>query len=170
MPGRGMGLAVAAALAPRTGPKQAPVPSLGKEAAGLLAQVPLFSDLSARHLRRLASITQEVRFRPGALIIQVGQPGRAFFVLIDGSARVTKDLAGTGRVLSRLGPGDFFGEFALLDGGPRTASVVAESPVTALRLSRGDFRKLLTKEPQVAIKMLEGIATRARTGDRIGTE
>lgn len=170
MPGRGMGLAVAAALAPRGPARRPDPPSLGKEAAGLLAKVPLFSGLSPRQLRHLAGLTREVRFRKGSLIIQAGQPGLAFFVMVDGEAKVTKDPSGGGRTLARLKAGDFFGEFALLDGGPRTASVVAEAPVTAFRLGRGDFRRLLAKEPQLAIKMLEGIAIRARTGDRIGTE
>lgn len=170
MPGRGMGLAVAAALAPRQPARRADPPTLGKEAAGLLADVPLFSGLSPRQLRHLAELIQEVRFRTGSLIIQAGQPGRAFFVMVEGEAKVTKDASGGGRTLNRLKAGDFFGEFALLDGGPRTASVVAETPVTAYRLSRGDFRRLLAKEPQVSMKLLEGIATRARTGYRIGTE
>jgi len=170
MPGRGMGLAVAAALAPRGPARRPDPPALGKEAAGLLGKVPLFSGLSPRQLRRLADLTREVRFQKGSLIIQAGQPGQAFFVMVDGEARVTKDPSGGGRTLARLKAGDFFGEFALLDGGPRTASVVAETPVTAFRLGRGDFRRLLAKEPQVAIRMLEGIAGRARTGDRIGTE
>ena len=170
MPGRGMGLAVSAAIAPRGPVRRQYPPTLGREAVGLLAEVPLFSGLSPRHLRRLAGLTQEVRFRKGSLIIQAGQPGRAFFVMVEGEAKVTKDPAGGGRTLARLKPGDFFGEFALLDGGPRTASVVAETPVTAFRLARRDFRRLLAKEPQVAIRMLEGIAMRARAGQRIGTE
>jgi CRP-like cAMP-binding protein len=90
--------------------------------------------------------------------------------MVQGEAKVTKDPSGGGRTINRLEAGDFFGEFALLDGGPRTASVVAETPVTAYRLSRGDFRRLLAKEPQVSLKMLEGIATRARAGYQLGTE
>jgi signal-transduction protein with cAMP-binding, CBS, and nucleotidyltransferase domain len=170
MPGKGMGFALAVALAPREPRRGAGAPTLGREGANLLAEVPLFSGLSNGQLRRIAALTHQVRFPTGALIIQAGQPGRAFFVLVQGNAKVTKDAAGSGRALSRLGAGDVFGEFALLDGGPRTASVLAESPVVALRLSRSEFRRLLAKEPKIAVKMLEGIASRARTGERIGTE
>jgi CRP-like cAMP-binding protein len=163
-----MGLAVAAMASGRQ-PRQQPRSS-GKEGARLLADVPLFAGLSERHLRKLGALAQEVRFPAQSLIVQAGQPGRGFFVLLDGAAKVTKDASGAGRALARLRPGDFFGEFALLDGGPRTATVVAESPVVALRLSRTAFRQMLSKEPQVAVRMLEGIAARARTGARIGTE
>jgi CRP-like cAMP-binding protein len=73
----------------------------------------------------------------------------------------------TGRAIARLGPGEFFGEMALLDGGPRTATVVAETRVTAMKIPRPSFRQLLLKEPAVGLRMLEEMAQRARAREPI---
>ncbi len=144
--------------------------TMGRKGIPLLGKVPLFSGLSKRHLRRLADLAEDVRFAGGRQIVQAGTPGKAFFVILEGNAKVYRGVVPTGRAIARLGPGDFFGELALLDGGPRTASVVADSRVTAVRLSRGAFQKLLKSEPDIAVAIMVGLARRAREAGKLLTE
>ena len=117
-----------------------------------LAQVPLFAGMPSRFLKRLADKMDEQRFMEGATIVRQGEPGDTFYVIIEGEAKVTD---AKGRALSRLIPGDFFGEISLMDGGPRTATVVAETNMTALALSRKDFSALLQSEPKVTVGLLK---------------
>ncbi|MEW6060065.1 MAG: cyclic nucleotide-binding domain-containing protein [Actinomycetota bacterium] len=121
----------------------------GREA---LAQVPLFSQLSPRYLKRLADSTREVRFAEGTSVVREGERGDSFYVIVEGEAKV---LDQTGNIVNRLLPGDFFGEISLLDGGARTATVVCETPMTMLELKRSAFRRVLEEEPRVAVKLLE---------------
>src|SRR4051812_28322859 len=123
-------------------------PRMGKRGAHLLAAVPLFSDLSSRHLKRMAELAEEVQFKAGDPIVQEGQPGGTFFVILEGEAKVTRRR----RKLNELYPGDFFGEVSLLDGGPRTATVTAETPIVAIRLFPKEFAKLIAAGPGVALK------------------
>jgi CRP/FNR family cyclic AMP-dependent transcriptional regulator len=81
---------------------------------------------------------------------------------VEGQAKVVRD----GKTRARLVPGDFFGEVSVLDGEPRTASVVAETPVAAVRLFRRTVMDLIQQEPQLALRLLEGIARRIREIDR----
>ena len=87
-----------------------------------------------------------------AAIVREGEKGDTFFVVLEGQARVVNR---NGRVLNRVYPGDFFGEISLLDGGPRTATVVAETPMLLLGLSRSAFQNVLAAEPAVAVKLLQ---------------
>jgi len=135
---------------------------LGRRGADLLGQVPLFEELSRRHLKQIAEHADEIAFRERETIVLAGQPGGTFFVLVEGEAKV---LRGT-RTIARLGPGDFFGEISLLDGGPRTATVVATTPVVAIRVFKRAFDRLVTKEPAVASKILTVVARRLREAQR----
>ncbi len=135
---------------------------IGKRNAAVLAQVPIFAGLPKRHLKKLAERADEVTFDPGTHIVEVGDPGSAFFVLVAGEAKVVRK----GRTLGRLQPGDFFGEISLLDGGPRTASVIAETPVDTVRIFKKTFDKLLSEEPGVASQMLVVLARRLRETER----
>jgi CRP-like cAMP-binding protein len=139
---------------------------MGKRGVHLLAAVPLFSDLSSRHLKRIADLAEEVRFSAGDLIVQEGQPGGTFYVILEGEAKVTRK----GRKLNELYPGDFFGEVSLLDGGPRTATVTAETPIVAIRLFRKEFAKLISAEPEIALKIVAELASRIRRTHRSVTE
>ena len=159
--------ALSSALSPRPRTRTIQRPVLGREGMDLLARVPLFESLSHRHLRRLAESAEWASARPGAMVVMAGQPGKAFFAISEGTAVAVAGTSPTGRRLSRMGPGDFFGEMALLDGGPRTASVVAETPLTMIRLSRTAFRDLIRREPDVALKLLETVASRARAGLKV---
>lgn len=140
--------------------RQAKQPTLGRSHVALLAKVPLFAGLSRRHLHHIAGLAQEVRFGAGRTVVQYGSRGNAFFVIAEGSAKVTAGYST--RAFARLGPGDFFGELALLDGGPRTASVVAETPLVMIRIPRAGFLKMLRSEPDVAIKILAELSRRLR--------
>jgi CRP-like cAMP-binding protein len=120
-----------------------------------IARVPLFSSLSPRYRKRLADLTEEQRFMAGAYVVQEGEIGDTFYLILEGEAKVTD---GTGRTVNRLYPGVFFGEISLLDGGARTATVIAETPLTTLTLRRKDFMKLLQQEPHVAVNLLNHVA------------
>jgi CRP-like cAMP-binding protein len=128
----------------------------------LLARVPLFAGLSQTHMRRVASLAQVSNYNAGRVIVKRGDPGKAFYVIIQGEAKVVKGKIVTARQEAQLGPGDFFGELSLLDGEPRAASVIASSPLTTIRIERSAFRRLLRGEPTLALKVLEGMARRTR--------
>ncbi len=145
-------------------PPHAARPTMGRRGVALLSQVPLFEGLSKRHLRHVADLAEEVRFGDGRIVVQAGSPGRAFYVIADGKANVFRTVLPSGRRIARLGPGDFFGEISLLDGGPRSATVVADGSVLAIRLMRGAFHKLLRSEPSIALAVMQGLANRARQG------
>jgi CRP-like cAMP-binding protein len=150
-----IGRAVGDAMAEMTPPKQ---PGLGRGGIALLKGVPLFSQLSHRDLRRLASHAQEVRYVANRTIVSRGSRGDSFFVIAEGTATVRR---GTRRI-GTLGPGDFFGEMALLDGRPRSASVVAETKLLALRITRTGFNKALDASPAMARAILTELAGRIR--------
>ena len=138
---------------------------LGKRGADLLAQVPLFEGLSRRHLRQIAEHADEISFREGEIIVEADQPGGTFFVIVEGQVRIVRG----NRTIARGGPGEFFGEISLLDGGPRTASVIAETPVVAIRLFKASFDKLVQQEPRVAGKILAVVARRLREAEKTVT-
>lgn len=128
--------------------------------ADLLRSVPLFAGCSKSELRKLASIADEIDLREGTVLTREGRTAHEFFVLVDGTVRVTKD----GRKLADLGPGDWLGEIALLTKAPRTATATATSPVVALVIVDREFRRILTEIPSIAVKVLGSLAERvART-------
>ena len=134
---------------------------LGKDAkVELLKKVPLFAGCSKTELRRLAATADEIDVREGYVLMREGRPGREFFVLVEGSVEVTRGE----KKLSELGPGDWFGEIALLTKIPRTASVVATSAVRALVVTDRAFRQLVETMPSLAIKVL------ASLGDRLAAD
>ena len=129
-----------------------------RRSVAALAAVPLFDGFSKRHLRRLAREADAVEFEPGRAIVEEGQAGEALFVVLTGTARVVR----AGRKVAALIPGDFFGELSALDGGPRTASVVPETPVEVLRVFRHTLQRMVEQEPALAMGLLEGLARRLR--------
>jgi CRP/FNR family transcriptional regulator, cyclic AMP receptor protein len=147
---------------PTSSKPPAPKPATRKPGIRLLKEVPLFEGLSQTHLRSVAGLTEEIRYSPGRMIVRTGSPGVAFYVIVEGTAKVVRGKIATAKGTWELGPGDFFGEMALLDGGPRTASVVAETPLTTIRIERAPFRQMLRDEPDMALKLLESMAARMR--------
>jgi CRP/FNR family cyclic AMP-dependent transcriptional regulator len=131
--------------------------ALGRNAKiDLLKRVPLFAGCSKTELRELALVADELDLREGRTLVREGQPGREFFVLVDGSVRVSRK----GRKLSELGPGDFFGEIALLTDTPRTATVTATSPIRVLVLTNRAFRRVVEAMPSIALKVLSTVGQR----------
>jgi CRP/FNR family cyclic AMP-dependent transcriptional regulator len=131
------------------------------EKADALKKVPLFSGLSRRYLDLIAKQTDEVKEEAGTVLAKQGALGLEFLLLLEGGARVEKD----GTVIARLGPGDFFGEMSLLDGMPRSASVVAESPCVLLVIQSRSFRSLLDEVPELPRKLLVTLCGRLRAAD-----
>jgi CRP/FNR family transcriptional regulator len=123
-----------------------------------LARVPLFSGCSARELSLIARAAKEVSHPAGTVIAREGEPGVGMFLVLEGRAEVSIG----GRRRRTLGPGDFFGEIALLDGGPRTATVTALTPVRLVGITEWVFRGLIREHPTIALKTLEAMAARLR--------
>lgn len=128
------------------------------EAVRLLAAVPLFQALPKKHLRTIARRVQLHSYPEGTTVVQQGATRAWFFhVIVKGSVRLTS-LVGT----DLLGPGDYFGELALIDGAPRAADVVAESPLTTLQISSTPFGQLLEEEPAVTLGLIQGVVRMIR--------
>ncbi len=127
----------------------------------MLRGTSLFSGCSNAELSQVASLVTPIEAAPGSVLAEQGTAGLEFFIIVDGSATATRN----GIRLAHLGPGSFFGELALLDGGIRTATVVADSDMQLLVFSRGEFRGLLASAPTVAQKMLAELGARLRKAD-----
>jgi CRP-like cAMP-binding protein len=140
--------------------------SNARDWTNVLADVPLFAGLGRRHLNKVAGLSRIRRFHEGATIVVAGQPGDTLYVVLDGEVSVVRRKLPT---ITR-GMGSFFGEMALLDGGPRSATVVAKGPVVSLTISRSGFQKLLRKEPAISAALLKELATRLRTAEAAGQE
>ena len=122
----------------------------------LLKGVPLFATCSKADLRQIARLADEVDRDEGRTLIREGERGQEFFVVVEGSLRVTRG----GRKVSDLGAGDFVGEIALVADLPRTATVTASTPVHLLVLTDRGFRDLLAQSPSIATKILQSLGER----------
>ena len=125
-----------------------------QESTQLLKRVPLFSDLDNRELEQVADSMKRRQFSAGQEIAREGESGVGFFVIQDGNATVSVH----GDERRRLGPGDYFGEIALIAQGARTATVTAESDLTALGMTFWDFRPLVEGNASIAWKLLQAFA------------
>jgi CRP/FNR family cyclic AMP-dependent transcriptional regulator len=123
-----------------------------------LAAVPMFSGCSRKELAIIARAAKPVAHKAGAVIAREGERGIGLFLILDGTCTVSIG----GKKKTTLGPGQFFGEIALLDGGPRTATVTADTDVRLLGLTEWMFRGLLAEHPSIALKTLESVAGRLR--------
>jgi CRP-like cAMP-binding protein len=129
-----------------------------KSVIEMLRAVPLFSECSTKELRDIATIGAEIPIADGKVMISEGTAAQEFFLLIDGKARC---LIG-GEVVAHFGPGDFFGEMALLDHGPRHATVVSEGASHVLVLDPREFNTLLRSSPSITRKLLSALADRTK--------
>jgi CRP/FNR family transcriptional regulator, cyclic AMP receptor protein len=127
---------------------------MASEAVDLIAGVPLFQGLEKRELEDVARTVHERTFNPGDTVAQEGQGGVGFFVIKDGVAKVTI----AGDEVRRLGPGDYFGEIALITEGARTATVTAESELRCYGLTPWEFRPLVQSNASIAWKILQALA------------
>jgi CRP-like cAMP-binding protein len=126
-----------------------------------LARVPLFRVLAKKDLALVARHAEQVRIPAGKEIVREGGTGYEFFVIASGRATVKRK----GRKVAALKLGDHFGELALLGAGTRNASVVAETDMDLYVLGRRDFAALLREVPEVAVKLLQGLAQRLSESD-----
>jgi len=123
-----------------------------------LEEVGLLAECSRRQLRAIARISEVIEVLEGTVLARTGAPGSEFFLILDGSARVEV----SPRKRSRLKPGEYFGEMSLLDGGPRSASVIAETPLRLLVIKRRDFNTLLREAPELTQSLLATLSRRLR--------
>ena len=133
-----------------------------KQLTTVLGAIPLFEDLSNKHLKKVADLAEVARFMAGATLVRQGEIGDSFYVVLTGQAKVVAN----GRTVNRLFPGDHFGEISLLDGGPRSASVASETEMTLVIIRQKDFLGMLSKDPEITICLLEGMARSVRRLDR----
>jgi CRP/FNR family cyclic AMP-dependent transcriptional regulator len=123
-------------------------------AVELLQRVPLFSDLDRKELERIAASMKERTFSEGDTVTAEGSSGVGFFIIESGNAKVT--VGGEDR--RRLGPGDYFGEVALLNESARTATITAESELKCYGLTSWEFRPLVETQPSIAWKLLQAMS------------
>lgn len=121
-----------------------------------LAKVPLFAACPKAHLKLISQTGTPLDIPEGKVVVQQDTPGREFFVILRGEAEVTKD----GAHVAALHEGDFFGEMALIEHIPRTATVTATTPVQVMVIDRSSFWALLEEAPEVAGKVLIGLSRR----------
>jgi len=129
----------------------------------MIRRVPLFGGCGKRDLQAIAGIADEIAWPQGKAVAKQGQHGREFFVIIDGSADVSID----GTKVGTLGPGDFFGEMALLANEPRVATVTPMTPMRVLVIVDRAFARLLREDPGIQTKILSTVAARAAANEAI---
>jgi CRP/FNR family transcriptional regulator, cyclic AMP receptor protein len=127
----------------------------------LLRHVPLFAGCGTRQLEEIGQLADEVDVAAGTTLMTEGQHADEFFVIVEGSVRVSRG----GTVVRTMGPGEFLGEIALVDGGPRTATAVVETPSRLLVVGHREFHSLMEAHPQISMSILEALARRVRNLD-----
>jgi CRP/FNR family transcriptional regulator, cyclic AMP receptor protein len=133
-----------------------------------LREVPLFSEMDEQEVAGIRAIMQEMKFKPGQVIIREGEVGDLFYVITEGNAEITvRDAGGSDLVLHSAGPGDFFGELSMLTNEPRAARVRAIENLTTLVLGRDDFFDFLRTHTHAAIDVMVELGGRLRDNDRI---
>ena len=143
-------------------PRRAPRFRKGRDAKlELLGNVRLFSTCNKRELARIASLVDEVEAPKGKVLVRQGDTGEECFVIAEGRAKATM----RGRGSAVLRPGSFFGEMALLDQGPRSATVTAETDMHLLVLGSRQFSALINEVPTVAVRIMQGLAERLRAAE-----
>ncbi len=136
--------------------------SVDEHTIAMIKAVPILSACTPRELKGIASTGKEVQFEAGRAICKEGTTGVGLHIITEGEVKVQVG----GRTRRRLGPGAFFGEIALLDGGPRSASVIAETPVRTFSITSWDFRAVLKSHPSLPLKILEETCRRLRENER----
>lgn len=126
--------------------------------ADALKQVPLLAGLGDRERERLASELHERTFNEGATVVSEGATGTGFFVIAEGNATVSVG----GQIRSQLGPGDYFGEMALIDDAPRSATITAATDLRCYGMTPWEFRPFVESHPAVAWAMLQNLSRRLR--------
>jgi CRP/FNR family cyclic AMP-dependent transcriptional regulator len=128
----------------------------------VLAQVPIFSMLKPKELKSLMADAHDLSYPAGATLAETDELGTTFFVVVEGTLRVLVD----GKEVRTIGPGGFFGEMALIDHAPRSATIVTDTDVRCLVFSSWVFRPFALKHPEVAWALLELMVARIRESDK----
>lgn len=126
--------------------------------AARLKAVPLFAGCSSKQIQFIATQVEDMDFAAGRVLCKEGQSGADFFVLLSGAADVTRK----GRKIAKMAPGDFFGEIALVDGGPRTATVTTTAPSRCLVLGPRQFQNVLHQDTDIAHSVMKALSLRVR--------
>jgi CRP/FNR family cyclic AMP-dependent transcriptional regulator len=124
----------------------------------ILRAVPLFQGMTDRAIEAIGEIATETEFPADHVLVRQGDPGDAFVVIVDGAARVEQD----GGPIRQLGSGDYLGEVSLIDGGPRTATVISTAPTRALVIDRDGFGRLMNEFAVVRLDLLNSLTQRLR--------
>jgi len=126
--------------------------------APFLARSPLFAGLPRRLLARLATRFFEKVYHPGEIVFEEGDPGRALFVVVEGAVEITRATAQGAYILNTLGPGDAFGELALIDDFPRSATARVATPGRLLILYKSDFDALMEGNSRIALVVMRNLS------------
>jgi CRP/FNR family cyclic AMP-dependent transcriptional regulator len=141
----------------------------GKESdsiLGMLDKTSLWSGLSKRDLKAIAKLSKERSYEPGETIVRKGEGGVGFYLIIEGAVDIKSD----GKTLTKLGPGQFFGEMSVLDNQPRSADVVVVEPTRCLTLSAWSFNAMISENPKIALRMLQEFVRRLRNTNKALSE
>ncbi len=134
----------------------------GKDAKlDLLSRVRLFAGLGRRELERLGMLADEVELPEGRVLMRQGERGDEMFILLDGEVRVERD----GELVAQRGSGEILGEIALVDGGPRSATVTLAAPSRLLVIGRREFQSMMDEFPGIRLQILSTLAARVRNLD-----
>jgi len=133
------------------------------EKLALLKTIPMFSTCDAREVERIGMLTEEVDLPAGRVLFSQGDSASELFVVVSGQVRVERD----GRLLAVRGPGEFFGEIALVSEGTRTATATLETDCRLFVLGHRDFHSLMDEFPSLKMRVLETLAMRVRTLDTV---
>ena len=136
-----------------------------RDAEAMLKSVPIFEGLTEKELQAVMNSAKEIEYAAGREIVKEGATGVGFHLILEGQANVTVG----DHSQAKLGPGDYFGEMSLIDGGPRSATVKADSAVRTLSLASWEFTPLLDSNPSIARKMLVELSRRLRAAERSDT-
>jgi CRP/FNR family transcriptional regulator, cyclic AMP receptor protein len=137
---------------------------MARPAADVIGKVPLFADLEGRELERIADSFKERHYSAGDTIASEGQSGAGFFVIGDGTATVSVN----GQDRGTLGPGQYFGEIALIDEGSRTATITAATDMTCYGMTFWEFRPIVEADSRIAWKLLQALARKLREVEQQG--
>jgi CRP/FNR family cyclic AMP-dependent transcriptional regulator len=133
---------------------------------GMLEKTSLWSGLSKQDLKSIAKLSKERTYDPGETIVRKGEGGVGFYLILEGAVEIKSD----GKTLSKLGPGQFFGEMSVLDNQPRSADVVVVEPTKCLTLSAWSFNAMISENPKIALRMLQEFVRRLRNTNRALSE
>jgi CRP-like cAMP-binding protein len=132
----------------------------------MLEKSSLWSGLDKQDFKAIVKTSKQQKFLNGDTIVKKGEEGAGFYLVLDGAVEIRSD----GNTLSKLGPGQFFGEMSVVDTQPRSADVVAVEPSRVLFLSAWSFKSLVSERPRIAVKMLQEFVRRLRNTDRALSE